>query len=117
MILRDLQDGENFRLKRDPTILFTRIVKSPTHSSKIVVMDITKSDYSNYRSTLNDQCEIIIQEDMEMKTREEVLVSIKKWPTSIDDVNAPDGWSWVHKPDCYPHLQCNVYPDQKNLYW
>lgn len=47
-----------------------------------------------------------------MKTREEVLSSIKQWPTSIDDVNAPEGWSWVHKPDCYPHLQCNVYPDQ-----
>ena len=58
-------------------------------------MDITKSDYSNYRNTLNDQCEIIIQEDMEMKSREEVLTSIKEWPTNIDDVNVPDGWSFV----------------------
>jgi len=48
-----------------------------------------------------------------MKSREEVLASIKLWPININDVNAPDGWSWVHKPDYYPHLQCNVYPDQK----
>lgn len=46
-----------------------------------------------------------------MKTREEVLASIKQWPVSIDDVNAPDGWSWSHTWDV-PHLVCNTHPDQ-----
>lgn len=46
-----------------------------------------------------------------MKTREEVLASIKQWPTTIDDVNAPDGWSWSCK-GVIPMLICNTYPDQ-----
>lgn len=46
-----------------------------------------------------------------MKTREEVLASIKQWPTNIDDVNAPDGWSWSHK-GAIPLLICNNHPDQ-----
>lgn len=46
-----------------------------------------------------------------MKTREEVLASIKRWPTSIDDVNAPDGWSWSHHP--VPRLICNAYPSEQ----
>lgn len=46
-----------------------------------------------------------------MKTREEVLASIKQWPVSIDDVNAPDGWSWSCK-GVIPMLICNTYPDQ-----
>ncbi len=46
-----------------------------------------------------------------MKTREEVLASIKQWPVNIDDVNAPDDWSWSHK-GAVPVLQCNAYADQ-----
>lgn len=46
-----------------------------------------------------------------MKTREEVLASIKQWPVSIDDVNAPDGWSWSCK-GAEPLLICNAHPDQ-----
>ncbi len=46
-----------------------------------------------------------------MKTREEVLTSIKKWPTTIDDVNAPDGWSWSCK-GVIPMLICNTHHDQ-----
>ena len=49
-----------------------------------------------------------------MKSREEVLASIKQWPTSIDDVNAPDGWSWSYDINnkSYPVLRCRAYPDQ-----
>lgn len=46
-----------------------------------------------------------------MKTRGEVLASIKQWPLTIDDVNAPDGWSWSNK-GVIPMLICNTYPDQ-----
>lgn len=46
-----------------------------------------------------------------MKTREEVLASIKQWPVNIDDVNAPDGWSWSYKGDV-SLLICNAHPDQ-----
>ena len=78
-------------------------------------MDITKSDYDNYRDTLDNQCEIITEEEGKMKTREEVLASIKQWPITIDDVNAPDGWSWsLPTLRSWPQMICNAHPDQRN---
>lgn len=46
-----------------------------------------------------------------MKTREEVLASIKQWPTNIVDVNTPDGWSWSYKGGV-PLLICNAHADR-----
>lgn len=47
-----------------------------------------------------------------MKTPEEFLANIKQWPINIDDVNAPDGWSWSHWSDV-PYLICNLHPGQR----
>jgi len=47
-----------------------------------------------------------------MKTREEILANIKEWPNNIDDVNAPDGWSWSFPASASaPRLICNSHPD------
>lgn len=51
-----------------------------------------------------------------MKTREEVLASIKQWPTNIDDdvTTSWDGWSWSFHIDDKLNgvIRCNAHPDQ-----